>query len=147
MKYKYRWFAQFKNKTITQDPEDKYSKHDDNASWNPTSFRDFMEYFEEHPDELMVFTLAGDRNAIEIDLANGKPVVRGLNAWGDNIEEEEVLDEADEHLDDIRIIYYRKMECAVDGGVMGEPMVIGYVVGYQGRDRDGRNVKKEFTML
>ena len=28
---------------IKQPPDDRYSKHDDSADWNPSSYRDFLE--------------------------------------------------------------------------------------------------------
>ena len=45
MWFAYLWRAEFSNgKKITQDPEDLYSKHNSKAEYNPSSFRDFLDY-------------------------------------------------------------------------------------------------------
>ena len=47
---KYKWIANFKKKAIIQPDDDRYSKYDPEAEWNPSSFRDFQDYFDEHKD-------------------------------------------------------------------------------------------------
>ena len=48
--FKFLWKATFKGKVICQHPDDKYSKFDPEASYNPSSFRDFLDYFEKIND-------------------------------------------------------------------------------------------------
>ena len=43
---KYKWVARFKKKTISQPSDDRYSKYDPKSEYNPSSFRDFLDYFE-----------------------------------------------------------------------------------------------------
>ena len=54
-KFKYLWSARFANgHTITQHPQDLYSKHNPESAYNPSSFRDFLDYAEKHPDVQVV---------------------------------------------------------------------------------------------
>jgi hypothetical protein len=45
--FKYLWGARFANgHIITQHPKDLYSKHNPESAYNPSSFRDFLDYAE-----------------------------------------------------------------------------------------------------
>ena len=47
MNLDWKWEARFLDgKVITQPDDDKYSKHDDSKEWNPSSYRDFLDYFD-----------------------------------------------------------------------------------------------------
>lgn len=146
-KYKYMWSANFKDKTIRQDPEDRYSKNDDSAEWNPTSFRDFLDYFEGHSSELETFELGDGTDRITIWLGGERPIIyrSHKNRWG--LEETIIIHKEKRPLKNIRPIYYRKMECEVLDGKLGEPYVRGFVVGYQGLDENGKNRQKEVVMV
>jgi hypothetical protein len=50
-------------------------------------------------------------------------------------------------LTNVRIIYYRNMEAAIVDGVVGEPRVLSYTLGYQGIDKNGNNRQKTITVI
>lgn len=147
-KYKFMWVAKFKGKTIRQDPEDRYSKHDPKAEWNPTSFRDYVDYAEEHLGELERFELKNKNTRVWVDFCkDGKPVIYEeiTNRWGNT--RVSILHKEKRPLTNLRVIYYRKMECEVKNGELGEPYVRGFVIGYQGIDENGMNRKKEVVVI
>lgn len=149
MNLKYRWVALFKKKMIKQPLDDKYSKHDPTAEWNPSSFRDFQDYFDEHQNELELFHLISEDADYAVDLTDpGKPKIletkRGSH-WG--ADKTAILHREKRPLSDIRIIYYRKMELKVINGQASSPEVSGYVLGYQGTDKNGNNRQKVITVL
>lgn len=148
-KFKYLWKAFFKKKVISQHPLDLYSKHNPDAEWNPSSFRDFQEYFDSHRDELHSFFLRGPDKIYEIDFSKrGYPkiieVVRGRN-WASN--KVNIIHREKRELTDIRPIYYRNMEATIVDGAFGEPRVVSYCIGYQGLDKNGDNRKKTITVV
>lgn len=149
MNLKYRWVALFKKKMIKQPLDDKYSKHDPTAEWNPSSFRDFQDYFDEHQNELELFHLISEDADYAVDLTDqGKPKIletkRGSH-WG--ADKTVILHREKRPLSDVRIIYYRKMEMKVINGQASSPEVVGYVLGYQGTDKNGNNRQKVITVL
>lgn len=149
MNLKYRWIAIFKHKIIKQPADDRYSKHDPSKEWNPSSFRDFQDYFDEHQDELDIFHLISDDADYAVDLTDpGKPKIletkRGSH-WG--ADKTVILHREKRPLSDVRIIYYRKMEMKVINGQASSPEVVGYVLGYQGTDKNGNNRQKVITVL
>lgn len=149
IKFKFLWRATFKNKVITQHPEDKYSKHNPEAEYNPSSFRDFLDYFEGHKSELVKFELISDTTTVGIDLENAnKPeiVMDVRNRWG-TYTKKTLLHREKRVLSDVRVIYYRKMEAKVVDGAIGEPRVAEYVLGYQGLDENGNNRQKTISVV
>lgn len=147
-KFKYLWRANFLKRTITQHPEDRYSRFDPEAEWNPSSFRDFQNYFNGHSGELLSFELVGDGIVYTIDLARPWcPIIYSdeKKRWG--AEEHTLIHREKRPLRDVRIIYYRKMEADVTNGLVGEPRVAGYVIGYQGLDSNGNNRQKVITVI
>lgn len=149
MNLKYRWVALFKKKMIKQPLDDRYSKHDPTAEWNPSSFRDFQDYFDERQNELELFHLISEDADYAVDLTDpGKPKIletkRGSH-WG--ADKTAILHREKRPLSDIRIIYYRKMELKVINGQASCPEVVGYVLGYQGTDKNGNNRQKVITVL
>ena len=149
MNLKYRWIALFKKKMIKQPLDDKYSKHDPTAEWNPSSFRDFQDYFDEHQNDLELFHLISEDADYAVDLTDqGKPKIletkRGSH-WG--ADKTVILHREKRPLSDVRIIYYRKMEMKVINGQASSPEVVGYVLGYQGTDKNGNNRQKTITVL
>ena len=147
-KFKYLWRAVFLKKTITQHPEDKYSRHNPDAEWNPSSFRDFQNYFDGHSGELIRFELVGKDATYTVDLT--RPwcpmiYVDERGRWGS--EKHTLIHREKRPLRDVRIIYYRNMENTIVDGVFGEPRVLGYVIGYQGIDENGNSRKKMITVI
>lgn len=147
-KFKYLWRANFIKKTITQHPDDKYSRHNPDAEWNPSSFRDFQNYFDGHSGELVSFELVGKDKKYTVDLARQWCPIIYLDEkgrWGS--EKHTLLHREKRPLRDVRIIYYRNMETTINNGLAGEPRVLGYVIGYQGLDEKGNSRKKEIVVV
>ena len=146
---KYKWIANFKKKAIIQPDDDRYSKYDPEAEWNPSSFRDFQDYFDEHKDELVGFSLISGDGTYSVDFTKeGHPTikkkVKGKN-WASD--KEVILSREKRALSDIRVIYYRKMEMTIKNGLASSPEVLGYVLGYQGLDENGNNRQKTITVI
>lgn len=147
-KFKYLWKANFIKKTITQHPEDKYSGYDPDAEWNPSSFRDFQNYFDGHSGELMSFELLGDGIKYTVDLTRPwSPMIYSdeEGRWGS--ETHTLLHREKRPLTNVRIIYYRNMETTIVDGAVGEPRVVSYALGYQGMDDKGNCRKKVITVI
>ena len=147
-KFKYLWRANFIKKTITQHPEDKYSGYNPDAEYNPSSFRDFQNYFDGHSGELISFELVGKDITYTVDLT--RPwcpmiYVDERGRWGS--EKHTLIHREKRPLRDVRIIYYRNMEATIVDGIFGEPRVLGYVLGYQGLDENGNSRKKMITVI
>lgn len=147
-KFKYLWRAVFNKKVITQHPEDKYSKYNPDAEWNPSSFRDFQNYFDNHSEELISFELVSKDATYTVDLT--RPwcpmiYVDERGRWGS--EKHTLIHREKRPLRDVRIIYYRNMETTITNGVFGEPRVLSYVIGYQGIDENGNSRKKMITVI
>lgn len=149
IKFKYIWRANFRRKIITQHPLDLYSKHDPEAEWNPSSFRDFMDYFEGHKSELDMFGLWSDNDCYLVDFTKeGYPMIKVIKKgknWASD--KEIILHREKRELSDIRVIYYRTMENTIVDGKLGEPRVVSYSIGYQGLDRNGNNRQKVITVI
>lgn len=148
--FKFLWKATFKGKVICQHPDDKYSKFDPEASYNPSSFRDFLDYFEKKPDELIKFELVSPTTSVIVELDDhpSKPCILmdAKNKWG-TYTKKSILHSEKRVLKDVRIIYYREMEAPIKDGVFGEPKVKSFVVGYQGLDENGNNRQKTVSVI
>lgn len=120
------WTAVFKNgHTINQPEDDRYSKHDDTQSWNPSSFRDIQDY--ENIEPLEVFRLG----EFMVNLRTG---IFSVNSLDFTLE--------DEPLTNRKLIYYRVMESDWLGATMSEPRLIQYAIGYEGKNNKGKVEKK-----
>lgn len=142
----YLWRANFKGNIIEQPADDRYSKYDPNAEWNPSSFRDFLDYFDGHEKDLISFELCGPkcRYVVYANPDNKKPYIyRDTYLKRDS----EVLYESPEELKDVRIIYFRSMESTAINGEFGEPIVKAYNLGFQGIDKDGNNCQKTIVIV
>ena len=64
--FPFLWQAKFADgHSVRQDPQDRYSKFDPKATYNPSSFRDFLDYSEANPDTpLMEFRLENERGRL-----------------------------------------------------------------------------------
>lgn len=149
MSLKYKWMAVFMGKTIKQPDDDRYSKYDPDKEWNPSSFRDFQDYFDGHSKSLVNFSLWSDNDAYYVDFSiEGHPmikkIIKGKN-WASD--KEVILSREKRGLSDIRVIYYRKMELTIKDGRTSSPEVVGYVLGYQGLDKNGNNRQKTITVI
>lgn len=147
-KFKYLWRANFIRRTINQHPEDKYSRHDPEADWNPSSFRDFQNYFNGHPGELVSFELISKGKKYTVDLSRPWcPIIYcdEEKKWGG--ETHTLLHREKRPLDNVRIIYFRNMEATIVDGKLGEPKVMSYTLGYQGIDKNGNNRQKTITVV
>lgn len=141
MKFDWLWQAHFADgKVIKQPEDDRYSKHDDLADWNPSSFRDFLEYFNDGEHKLSSFGLVNEKTqqVVVVRLDMDKPKMfsyKNGDVGVTPIHKEMQL------LKHVQPIYYRAMRNTVIDGKFGEPEVEAYCIGYQGKNKDGQNVK------
>ena len=147
-KFKYLWRAVFLKRTITQHPDDRYSRYNPDADWNPSSFRDFQNYFDNHSGELISFELVGDKVKYTVDLTRPWcPIIYcdEKGRWGS--ETHTLLHREKRPLENVRIIDFRNVETTIVDGEVGEPKVVGYTIGYQGIDKNGNNRQKTITVI
>ena len=146
-KFKYLWSARFANgHTITQHSQDLYSKHNPESAYNPSSFRDFLDYVEKHPDVPVIdFTLFDKEKTHKIVINTVRPVITydERNRYGISTKHCELF-RCKRDLKNIRPIYYRRMEMDV---MTGEKRCLGFVIGFQGNESNGSNYKKEINVL
>lgn len=148
MWFAYLWRAEFSNgKKITQDPEDLYSKHDNKAEYNPSSFRDFLDYQEEHPNvRLVKFCIFNNDKTYTVSFENPKrPVIYydENNRYGIPTKHYEWF-KCKRDLENVRPIYYRRMEKNLQ---TQETKILHYVIGFQGNEENGNNFKKELKVV
>lgn len=146
--FKYLWSAKFANgHVVRQRPDDRYSKHNPKAEHNPSSFRDFLDYVESHPDvPLVEFTLSNKEKAYTVSFENPeRPVIYydENNKYGIPTKHYEWF-KCKRDLTNTRPIYYRRMELDI---MTGEKRCLGFVIGFQGNEANGRNYQKTITVL
>lgn len=146
--FKYLWSAKFANGHIVrQHPNDLYSKHNPKASHNPSSFRDFLDYAESHPDVPVVeFKLSNKDKAYTVGFEQpGRPVIYydENNKYGIPTKHYERF-KCKRDLTNIRPIYYRQMEMDL---LTGEKRCLGFVIGFQGNESNGNNYQKTINVL
>ena len=146
--FKYLWSAKFANGHIVrQHPNDLYSKHNPKASHNPSSFRDFLDYAESHPDVPVVeFKLSNKEKAYTVGFGQpGRPVIYydENNKYGIPTKHYEWF-KCKRDLTNIRPIYYRQMEMDL---LTGEKHCLGFVIGFQGNESNGNNYQKTINVL
>lgn len=146
--FKYLWSAKFANGHIVrQHPNDLYSKHNPKASHNPSSFRDFLDYAESHPDVPVVeFKLSNKDKAYTVGFEQpGRPVIYydENNKYGIPTKHYEWF-RCKRDLTNIRPIYYRQMEMDL---LTGEKHCLGFVIGFQGNESNGNNYQKTINVL
>ena len=133
---KYRWTAYFEDGKVMEQPEDdRYSKHDDTAEYNPSSFRDLLEY--EEKSKLIYFDINDGTFAYGVDMPSGR---FGINGTWFSLE-------TDESLAKRKLIYWRGVQkddkLHANGEVAeGEPYVYAYFFGYTGINSKGERVQK-----
>jgi len=120
------WQADFEDgHTINQPHDDRYSKHDDSAEWNPSAFRDVLEY----DGQLKMFWVGGFGINLETGMFRPEDET-------DQFSLEQVP------LTERKLIYYRE---TIRDNINGEWQVAHvsrYVIGYEGKNPDGEIEKK-----
>lgn len=132
---KYLWEATFLDgHTITQPADDRYSKHDDKAEHNPSAFRDILDYQKKSP--LAFFALIGQEkpNIYTVSIVNGGFYVNNATFS---------LEQSPLELKDRKLIYFRTQQANLQ---TGEVQTKSYNFGYEGKDSNGKTVKKVMTI-
>lgn len=135
--FHYLWLAIFDdNHRIEQPADDRYSKHDDTKDYNPSSFRDILDYEKTSPLAHFILCEYGDPHGTKygIDLHKGEFYING-----NFISLERPLEE----LHDRQLIYFRTMRANM---VTHEQGVYAYNFGYKGKDKNGKVVEKVITI-
>lgn len=134
---KYLWTAYFDDgKVIEQPADDRYSKHDDDAEYNPSAFRDLLDY--QKKAKLIYFDINDGTFAYGVDLPSGRFGINGT--WFEVGEDEHALK-------DRELIYYRAVKqdhtLHPNGEITAhEPEIEAYFFGYKGKNANGKIVKK-----
>lgn len=130
---KFLWQAQFDDEhIIRQSADDHYSKYDETAEWNPSAFRDIVEYSEDHSVTYFVLSNDDASEIYMINLISGKFRINGLD-----------FSLEDEPLTDRKLIYFREMHQQAElGQEVGEPFVNRYAIGYEGKNSKEQIEKK-----
>lgn len=120
------WEAYFEDgHYIYQPADDRYSKHDDTAEWNPSAFRDVLEY----DSPVKGFALG----RWTVDLQTG--------LFYDNEASPFSLEATP--LTNRKLIYFRETQQDFNmDGEGGEPYVVRYAIGYEGKNDKGKIEKK-----
>lgn len=141
---KYLWSALYKDgHTIDQPVDDRYSQHDDNAEYNPSSFRDLLDYEAVSPlASFALFNPLDEDDSWSVDLVTGT-FVRGKSGTVFYLEQASQIPLTDRKLHYQRVV--RKNTVISNRGEVveeGDPYVAGYEFGYVGKDREGKSVSK-----
>lgn len=131
---KYLWSALFDDGyTLRQPSDDRYSRHDDTADHNPSAFRDILDY----PANIITFYLGNKSLIYYVNLLSGEFAIGTEGAVLNSFSMEE------EPLTDRKLIYFREMHQEFNMNMEGgEPYVNRYCMGYEGKDKDGKVIKK-----
>ncbi len=137
---KYLWTAAFEDGHIISQPaDDRYSKHDDTAEWNPSAFRDVQEY-SESPLSAFALSFVGKPNdGFSVFLRNGLFFIDA-----DFMSKFFKLEKPGEDIINRKLIYYRTRTANM---VTGEQKIESYTFGYQGFNKTtGKTVEKTITI-
>lgn len=129
-KLKFLWTAVFKDGTIIIQPEDdRYSKHDDAAEWNPSAFRDVQD---KGLENVAVFGMSNEKEVYAVNLELGQFSV------GDQLFSLEL-----EPLQKRKLVFLREvLQHQVLGEDAGAPYVNRYILGYEGKNSHNKTEKK-----
>lgn len=146
--FKFLWRAEFSDgKKIVQHPEDLYSKHNPQAEYNPSSFRDILDYQEAHRNaKLMKFCLFNDRETYTVSFESEKrPEIYydASNKYGIQTKHYRLFS-CKRDLSNVRPIYYRRMSINLQ---TQEKTLLFYTLGFQGTEENGRNFKEEIKVI
>lgn len=130
---KYLFSAEFDDGHIIRQPADDRSiKHIEGAESNPSAFTDVLEYSWTH--NLTAFVLANEdfSDIFMVDLLDGSFRINGVD-----------FSQEDEPLVERKIIYFREVYIQQElGKEASEPFVNRYIIGYEGKDSNGKVQKK-----
>lgn len=140
MNFSWHWQARFRDgKVIVQPDDDKYSKHDDSKDYNPSSFRDFLDYFNKDRNNLDSFGIVSNKEDKVVVVRFDENEIRLFTyKKGDK---DVAVKKKCEKLKNAQPIYFRKMENTSVNGVFGTPKVVSYTIGFQGTDKNGKNAQ------
>lgn len=133
--FKYMFEATFTDgHKITQHPEDRYSKHEEGADHNFSSFTDVLDYLKHTP--LQFFALLGQNGEIyAVSLETGEFFVNGTTIY---------LDQPLEELENRKLIYFRTNRMNMQ---THDHYVHAFNLGYEGKHPvSGKIVKKVITI-
>jgi len=120
---------------IDQSEDDRYSKHDDTAEWNPSAFRDILDYEEKSPIKFFHLLDQTKMNGIySVDLSTGEFSIDSKTFRLDDAESPR------------KLIYFRNMDRDNIDGVWQEPRVVSYNFGYEYKNNKGKTVKRIITL-
>lgn len=134
----YLWSAVFKDgHCIIQPEDDRYSKYDPSKEYNPSAFRDVLDYSKKSPLESFgLFNKHIPTKSVNLTLKDG----RFTTGNGDSFK----LEAVGEELVDRQVIYYRTMQYGMKSG---EQRVMSYNIGYKGKDNaTGKVIEKVITI-
>mgnify|MGYP000844441920 FL=1 len=133
--FKFLWHVSFKDgHTIEQPADDRYSKHDDNSDYNPSAFRDVLDYSEISPIE--IFSLHSENGDIfAISPSTGEFFMNGTVFR---------LEGNDNCIPDRKLIYYRTMCHNVGANKTG---VLSYSFGYEGKNINNGKIEKKVVTI
>lgn len=150
---KYLFHAVFADgKEITQ-PEDNISRlrpEFDENGWRPSAFYDVQEY--EKKSQLLLFSLIGEGHRYSVDLRDGRFSIDGLRFQAHSPE----LHIWSTPENPLRLIYYRQMHRNSDveftadkdgefkptSSIDHDPVIKGYVIGWQTNTDKGENIQQ-----
>lgn len=131
----YLWTAYFEDGTVIEQPEDdRYSKHDPHAEWNPSAYRDVLDKTESGV-QVDMFVLMGDGVFHTVDLVHGKFTIDGTEIELEN-----------DCTNPRKLIYYRTVEKDYVDGIEMDARITAYSFGYEYKDDKGRVQKKVITL-
>lgn len=126
------WTAYFDDgHAILQPVSDQYSKHDPDAEWNPSAFRDVLEYKGTLERFVLSDRILSGGHKYTVSLKEGCFYVNGTRF---SLEETP--------LENRKLIYYREMIRDNINGEWQEAKINRYVIGYEGKDPEGKVKKK-----
>lgn len=138
---KYLWLAKFSDgHIITQPEDDRYSKHDDTADWNPSAFRDIQDYESSSGLHVQQFCLvAKDDPAVVLNIDEGTLEVSNGSPFATKFS----LEKPGDALVNRQLIYYRTRTLDL---ISGKQYIQSYTMGYKGTDHKGHVVERTITL-
>lgn len=126
----YRFSAIYKDGDIYDQPEDDRSiLHEGDGEWWPSAFKDVDQ------NKLELFQLINENDGVwvTVNMVNGKFNVNGVDF---------TMNEQDQIVTNLKLIYFREVRRDNIDGVWQEPRITKYYVGYEGKDQNGKKVKR-----
>lgn len=131
-KLKYLWKTTFEDGTVIKQPEDdRYSKHSDGAEWNPSAFRDILDYEGSgHVIELFELVSNDGTERVGVDLKTGEFIMNNDKFY---------LEDINADVKSRKLVYYRTMMKDV---ITGNQSCIAYNFGYEYKNEKLKSEKK-----